>query len=162
MTFINIIIRVMECIICKDKGSEPLQENRNCSCKYMYHSSCWIDYAHSKKNKITCPLCRIDLTVKKPSRNNPNTHTIQEWTESPYYSNTHSNSQQVGQPITYDEFVENINSYQQTTTINTTQSQSDSPPSNTSSTRTIIKKIFRVIGALFFIVAIVLVTISFF
>ena len=53
----------MECLICKDSGQEPLQENTSCPCKYNRHTSCWIDYVHSK-SKIRCPLCRTDLSVK--------------------------------------------------------------------------------------------------
>jgi hypothetical protein len=53
----------MECLICKDSGEEPLQENAACPCKYKRHTSCWIDYVHSK-SKILCPLCRTDLSVK--------------------------------------------------------------------------------------------------
>lgn len=53
----------MECLICKDLGEEPLQENTACSCKYKRHNSCWIDYIHSRP-KSTCPLCRTDLSVK--------------------------------------------------------------------------------------------------
>ena len=54
----------MECLICKDSGQEPLQENTSCPCKYKRHNSCWIDYIHSRP-KTSCPLCRTDLS-KKP------------------------------------------------------------------------------------------------
>jgi hypothetical protein len=53
----------MECLICKDSGQEPLQENISCKCKYKRHNSCWIDYVHSRP-KTTCPLCRTDLSMK--------------------------------------------------------------------------------------------------
>jgi hypothetical protein len=53
----------MECLICKDSGEEPLQDNISCPCKYKRHTSCWIDYVHSR-SKISCPLCRTDLSVK--------------------------------------------------------------------------------------------------
>jgi hypothetical protein len=53
----------MECLICKDSGEEPLQDNISCPCKYKRHTSCWIDYVHSR-SKISCPLCRIDLSAK--------------------------------------------------------------------------------------------------
>jgi hypothetical protein len=60
----------MECIICQDKGSEPLQENTFCSCKYKTHNSCWIDYVHSK-DKVTCPLCRKDISFKPATIHTP-------------------------------------------------------------------------------------------
>jgi sensor c-di-GMP phosphodiesterase-like protein len=53
----------MECLICKDSGEEPLQDNTACPCKYKRHISCWIDYIHSRP-KTSCPLCRTDLSVK--------------------------------------------------------------------------------------------------
>ena len=53
----------MECLICKDSGEEPLQDNTACPCKYKRHNSCWIDYIHSR-SKTSCPLCRTDLSVK--------------------------------------------------------------------------------------------------
>ena len=60
----------MECIICQDKGSEPLQENTFCTCKYKTHNSCWIDYVHSK-DKVTCPLCRKDISFKPSTIHTP-------------------------------------------------------------------------------------------
>ncbi len=51
----------MDCIICQDNGSEPLQNNTHCQCNYKYHTSCWIDYVNSK-NKLNCPMCRKDIS----------------------------------------------------------------------------------------------------
>jgi hypothetical protein len=98
----------MECIICTDSGSEPLQDNVYCSCKYKCHSSCWIDYVNSK-HKLTCPLCRSDISVKSISKHTVNTPLIQN-TVLPYtieQSTTERN-------ITYNEF---INIIQQNNTI---------------------------------------------
>ena len=57
----------MECLICQDSGSEPLQDNIACSCKYKRHASCWIDYVHSK-NELHCPMCRKDISTKSKKR----------------------------------------------------------------------------------------------
>ena len=54
----------MECIICQDDNSEPLQDNTLCDCKYKVHPSCWIDYVHSK-NTVTCLLCRKERVESK-------------------------------------------------------------------------------------------------
>ena len=54
----------MECIICQDANSEPLQDNTSCTCKYKVHASCWIDYVHSK-TIVTCLMCRKDRAEPK-------------------------------------------------------------------------------------------------
>jgi hypothetical protein len=54
----------MECIICQDTTSEPLQDNTLCDCKYKIHASCWIDYVHSKTT-VTCLLCRSERVESK-------------------------------------------------------------------------------------------------
>lgn len=52
----------MECIICYDNGTEQLQDNTYCACKYKIHNSCWTKYVSSSKNAtITCPICRVDI-----------------------------------------------------------------------------------------------------
>ena len=114
----------MECIICKDNNSEPIHENIHCSCKYQYHTSCWIDYINSKVH-ISCPLCRKDLTIKT-------SHKI----SLPYSLNT-----DLEQQISYQEFVDRIQEYNlnQNNTINM---QPHSPVLNNN----ISKKILRVNG----------------
>jgi len=58
----------MECLICKDTGTEPLQDITNCTCKYQCHNSCWIDYVNSQHN-LKCAMCRrvIKLAPKTNS-----------------------------------------------------------------------------------------------
>lgn len=96
----------MECIICQDTGSEPVKDNTICACKYKYHSSCWIDYVHSR-DKIICPLCRKDLTSKKSASTNL-THPVP--IPLPYTSHVITIPQESGQ-ITYQEFVDTIQQY---------------------------------------------------
>ena len=112
----------MECIICQDKGSEPLQDNTLCSCKYKTHNSCWIDYVHSK-DKITCPLCRRDISVKPVAT--VHTPLIQHSAPqiSPPIIMPYIPSQ--GQQISYQEFVEIIRQHTtpQNTVINIPSSQ---------------------------------------
>ena len=104
----------MECIICQDSGSEPLQENATCSCKYKCHSSCWIDYVHSK-NTITCPLCRKDLTLKaSPKPHSIHTPLIQP--TAPPYAPLPQRTETTSQQISYQEFIDII---QHNTTQNT-------------------------------------------
>ena len=107
----------MECIICKDSGSEPIQDNTHCKCKYKYHSSCWIDYIHSK-NKVTCPLCRIDISIKATLH----TPLIQA-TAPPYAIQNTSSEQQ----ITYQEFVVIVEQYNTSHTSNIQPVQIESP-----------------------------------
>ena len=80
----------MECLICKDNGSEPLQDNFSCACKYKRHNSCWIDYVHSTKT-VKCLICRKPVKVVSPpktqsSLNCPTTTTplIQPSAPEPY------------------------------------------------------------------------------
>ena len=54
----------MECIICQDDKSEPLHDNIFCTCKYKIHTSCWIDYVHSKTT-VTCLMCRKERVEAK-------------------------------------------------------------------------------------------------
>ncbi len=112
----------MECIICQDKGSEPLQDNALCSCKYKTHNSCWIDYVHSK-DKITCPLCRRDISVKPlvtvhTPLIQPSAPQISPPIITPYIPSQ-------GQQISYQEFVEIISQHTtpQNTVINIPSSQ---------------------------------------
>ena len=104
----------MECIICQDKGSEPLQENTFCTCKYKTHNSCWIDYVHSK-DKVTCLLCRKDITFKPATIHTPfieptvpqiSPISIPHIEVTPYIPSG-------GQQITYQEFVEIIRQHNQ-------------------------------------------------
>lgn len=52
----------MECIICHDIGTEPLQDNKDCACKYKIHNSCWLDYIRHVNN-VTCLMCRKNHTA---------------------------------------------------------------------------------------------------
>jgi hypothetical protein len=100
----------MECIICQDIGSEPLQENTSCSCKYKCHSSCWIDYVHSK-TKINCPLCRKDLTIKsqKPTNLTPLIQpSVPIIPTAPPYAPPPHRTQSTFQQISYQEFIDII------------------------------------------------------
>lgn len=99
----------MDCIICQDSGSEPLQENTSCTCKYKRHISCWIDYVHSRP-KVICPLCRKDLTVKPTPKTKSNIHTplrqplpVQT---TPYTPQLRTIPEENGRQITYQEFCE--------------------------------------------------------
>jgi hypothetical protein len=99
----------MECIICQDIGSEQLQENTFCSCKYKCHTSCWLKYIYSKIN-ITCPLCRKDINQQISSKSQATIHTPLIQPSAPPYSSQElieHNSQQ----ISYQEFVEIIQQY---------------------------------------------------
>jgi hypothetical protein len=142
----------MECIICQDTGSEKLQENTLCPCKYKCHPSCWIDYAHSKI-PITCPLCRKDLSVKrKPTAQTP----LIQPSAPPYAPEERTVTQENGRQITYQEFVEIIR--QHTTNENTvievrpvTITQSESRAN-----QLVSQKVFKVIMGLA-IVALIIV-----
>ena len=105
----------MECIICQDTGSESLQENTSCSCKYKCHSSCWVDYVHSKTT-ITCPLCRKDLTIKPLKLLATNqTPLIQlPVPTAPPYAPSLQRIEPSSQQISYQEFVDIIQQYNST------------------------------------------------
>jgi hypothetical protein len=129
----------MECIICKDLGSEPLQDNIHCTCKYKYHSSCWIDYVHSK-NKISCLLCRKDISI-----NSISTYTIRTPLIAPT-APPYSTSRESGQLITYQEFVNIIQHHNTTnnTAINI-QSTSIEQPIQSPKNMLLYKKIIKII-----------------
>lgn len=149
----------MDCIICQDSGTEPLQDNTNCPCKYKRHPSCWIDYVHSKNNVI-CPLCRKDLTVKptpKPTQSRPQAAP-------PYSPQLYTVPEETGQQISYHEFVDIVgrsNSYQQDTTIEvrsaTSARQQVTPqPISTS------QKLFKIVVCLGILITIVVMIIVIF
>jgi hypothetical protein len=106
----------MECIICQDIGPEPVQDNKTCSCKYKCHSTCWIDYVHSRE-KVICPLCRKDLTAKKTPKTKSTMYTpLRQPTATapiitPYTSFLHTIPEESGRQITYQEFVDTIQQY---------------------------------------------------
>ncbi len=108
----------MECIICQDKGSEPLQENTFCTCKYKTHNSCWVDYVHSK-DKVTCPLCRKDISFKPATIHTPLIRPSAPQISPPSSASPSSApyipSQE--QQITYQEFVEIIRHHNQPNTV---------------------------------------------
>jgi hypothetical protein len=132
----------MECIICQDSGLEKLQENTSCSCKYKCHSSCWIDYVHSK-TLITCPLCRKDISIKpKPTSKTP----LIQPSAPPYTS--HTLLQENEQQITYQEFIDIIQ--QHNTNENTVievinQSQQPQQQQQIIINSTVSQKIFKII-----------------
>ena len=118
----------MECIICQDKGSEPLQENTFCTCKYKTHNSCWVDYVHSK-DKVTCPLCRKDLSFKPATIHTP----LIQPTSAPPSSAPSIPSQE--QQITYQEFVEIIRQHQSQNTVITIPTAVPQPIQQTQQTQ---------------------------
>ncbi len=103
----------MECIICQDKGSEPLQENTFCTCKYKTHNSCWVDYVHSK-DKVTCPLCRKDISFKPATIHTPLIRPSAPQISPPSITPYNPSG---GQQITYQEFVEIIRQHNQPNTV---------------------------------------------
>jgi hypothetical protein len=111
----------MECIICQDIGSEPVQDNTTCSCKYKRHPSCWIDYVHSRE-KVICPLCRKDLTAKKTPKTKSSINTPLRQSiptappTAPYAPQLRTIPEDSGRQITYQEFVDTIHQYNSTHT----------------------------------------------
>lgn len=143
----------MQCIICQDSGSEPLQDNTSCNCKYKLHPSCWIDYVHSR-DKIICPLCRKDLSVKSnPTENTSLRHTVPS--APPYTPQLRTIPEESGRQITYQEFIDTINNYNRTqnTIIEVHPSVQTVEPTPKSQTRG--KKITKVLVVLGIIIAIV-------
>jgi len=120
----------MDCIICQDSGSEPLQDNTACSCKYKRHSSCWIDYVHSTPH-IKCLMCRKDLTVKPtPKTKSSLTRPLRQNQTTAPYAPELTPPPDSWRQITYQEFVDTINqsnSYQQNTTIEVRPIQQATP-----------------------------------
>jgi hypothetical protein len=130
----------MECIICKDSGSEPLQDNIYCTCKYKFHSSCWIDYVNSKNN-TTCLLCRKDISTNSIQRSQPTILTPLILATAPPYTIEDNTSDQ---QITYQEFVDIIHNTSHNTSQNTniniqsiTEPQIQSPKSLSTSQKVI-------------------------
>jgi hypothetical protein len=126
----------MECIICQDKGSEPLQENTFCTCKYKTHNSCWVDYVHSK-DKVTCPLCRKDISFKPATIHTPliqptapqiSPPSVTQQITTPYIPSR-------GQQITYQEFVEIIRHHQPQNTVITIPTAVQQPIQQTQQTQ---------------------------
>lgn len=103
----------MECIICQDTRLEPVIYNTNCSCKYKRHNSCWIDYVHSRK-KLICPLCRKELTAKKPRTSIRQSVQIAPM---PYAPQPDTIPEESGRQITYQEFIDTIQQYNSTDTV---------------------------------------------
>lgn len=107
----------MECIICQDTGLEPVQDNTTCSCKYKCHPSCWVDYVHSRE-KVICPLCRKDLTVKKTPKTKSSMNTPLRASAPaitmPYAPQLRTIPEDSGRQITYQEFVDTINNHMAT------------------------------------------------
>ena len=145
----------MECIICKDIGSEPLQDNFSCACKYKRHNSCWIDYVHSTQT-VKCLICRQSI---KPVTS-PKTHSalhrstitsplIQPSAPEPYALPS-------GTPISFNEvqqILEN-NTYQTSNTV-------VQPKQNKVSSKQKLSKTYKAICLLGIIIFVVVVTILF-
>ena len=86
----------MECIICQNDTSEPLQNNTFCDCKYKIHASCWIDYVNSKTT-VTCLICRKErMESKKEITSLPTIIEEQEQEQEPSSQNTVSSVQPSG------------------------------------------------------------------
>jgi len=103
----EVIASKMECIICQDSGAEPLQDNTACSCKYKRHTTCWIDYVHSATN-LKCLMCRKDLSVKAaPKSKSPPIAPVRPLPSIPY-TPQHAPVEEIGQQITYQEFLDTV------------------------------------------------------
>ncbi len=142
----------MDCIICQDSGSEPLQDNTSCKCKYKHHPSCWIDYVHSRE-KVICPLCRKDLSVKQTPKTKSTLHTPLRQSaplQPPYTPQLRTIPEDSGRQITYQEFVETISNHlaTQNTVIEVRPSVQPPPPKKTQSTGEKIAKVIIVLGIL--------------
>jgi hypothetical protein len=154
----------MSCIICQDSGSEPLQDNTSCKCKYKRHISCWIDYVHSR-DKVICPLCRVDLTTKPIPKTKTSMNSIPTITtplrltqQTPYSSQLSSIPEEQGTQITYQEFAQTV---QENTIIQVRPSiQPVSQPENPKDLP-LCKKIAKVIIGLSIVAIIVLVFVLF-
>ena len=141
----------MECIICQDTGSEKLQENTSCPCKYKCHPSCWVDYVHSK-TPTTCPLCRKVISVKPTVQ----TQRIQP-TAPPYAPQLSNPPQEIGQQISYQEFVDIIRQYnsEQHTVIEIRPQQQTQQPQQQVTNQTTSQKLFKIVAGLSFVVLII-------
>jgi hypothetical protein len=148
----------MNCIICQDSLSEYLQDNISCSCKYQYHIGCWIDYVHSRE-KVICPLCRKDLSVKQTSKTRPTLHTpLRQSTQLPYTPQLHTIPEELGQQITYQEFVDTINNYNRTqNTVVEVQSSIQPVSPKPESKYEKIVKIICVLGVLVAIIVLIII-----
>lgn len=130
----------MDCIICQDSGSEPLQDNTSCDCKYKRHPSCWIDYVHSTSH-IKCLICRKDLSVNPIPKTNSSLTTPlrQHFVTAPYTPHPPSES---WREITYQEFVDTVNqsnSYQQNTMIEVPPRVEQTRPNSISKSQKLLK-----------------------
>lgn len=147
----------MQCIICQDTGLEPVQDNTTCSCKYKCHSSCWIDYVHSRE-KVNCPLCRKDLSVKKNSKPNstiltPLIQSVPITPISPYTSEVRITLEESSRQITYQEFVNTIQQYNSYRNIEIHSSVQPQPLSSNQSTKG--EKIIKIIVCFGILVAVI-------
>lgn len=145
----------MECIICKDTGSEPLQDNFSCACKYKRHNSCWIDYVHSTKT-VKCLICREPIKAVAPPKTQSALHRptittplIQPSAPEPYALPS-------GTPIS-------INEVQQILEINTYQNNNPvvQPKSEKVAAKQKSTKVYKAICILGIVIFIVVVTILF-
>jgi hypothetical protein len=151
---INNAVNKMECIICQDSGSEPLQDNTSCTCKYKRHPSCWIDYVHSRE-KVICPLCRKDLSVKPKSKPTEKTPLRQPTpVQTPYTPQLRTIPEESGRQITYQEFVDTINNYNRTQNTIVEVRPSIQPVPVTSKPQTRAQKIVKLVVILGIIVAV--------
>ncbi len=107
----------MSCVICQDVGSESLQDNTACACKYKRHITCWIDYVHSNK-ELYCPLCRKDISTKSKKIFIPQVRPVRLM---PYIPSLDSISEERSRQTSYEELNDSNNnisqSYQNSTHI---------------------------------------------
>lgn len=146
----------MSCIICQDSGSEPLQDNISCNCKYKRHNSCWIDYVHST-NKVKCLMCRKEIVAKAtPKTKSSLTTPLRQQTSIPYTPELAPITE--GQQISHQEFWDivrqNSNTYQE---IVTTPSSTDRPQQQQAVSKS--QKLLKIALCLAIIVAIVVVVV---
>jgi hypothetical protein len=148
----------MDCIICQDTGSEPLQENTSCTCKYKRHISCWIDYVHSR-SKVICPLCRKDLTVKPTPKTKPTASTPLRQPAPvqpiPYTPQLRTIPEENGRQITYQEFCEIVHQNNQQTLQNVVIQVNNTTQVNTNNNQEKGKKLMKLVFILCVIAVII-------
>ena len=115
---LSLNFNIMDCIICQDRGVEPLKDNTSCNCKFKYHSSCWIDYVHSTI-KTKCPICRSEFI--KIKKNIESTVDNRQIPIMPYTVQPSAPPNNDGVHVSYQEFqdiiTQSTNSYQPATRI---------------------------------------------
>jgi|LakMenEpi03Aug12_release.lakeMendotaPanAssembly.Ray.scaffolds.fasta_scaffold514640_2 hypothetical protein len=148
----------MDCIICQDTGSEPLQENTSCTCKYKRHISCWIDYVHSRP-KVICPLCRKDLAVKSTPKTKSTIHTPLRQAApvqtTPYTPQLRTIPEENGRQITYQEFCEIVHQNNQQVQQNVVIQVNSTTQVTTNNNQTKANKLMKVVLGLCILAAVI-------